>query len=211
MKRNMPELPDVVVYIEALERRIVGHRLTRILIRGPFLLRSTTPPVESIQGKTVREVRRIGKQIAIGFEGERQYVQLTATTLVGVSATDGKLLWRYDKASTTHRIYCSTPLYQDGMVFAASSYDGGGGVVKLSKDTSGGIKAEEVWFTKKMQNHHGGVILLDGCLYGANGGSGGGDLICLDFKTGNVLWDGHSLAGRPTPQGSLTLADGRLY
>ena len=65
----MPELPDVVVYIEALERRIVGHRLTRILIRGPFLLRSTTPPVESIQGKTVRVVRRIGKQIAIGFEG----------------------------------------------------------------------------------------------------------------------------------------------
>src|SRR6266567_407345 len=70
MKRNMPELPDVVVYIEALERRIVGHRLTRTLIRGPFLLRSTRPPVESIQGKTVREVRRIGKQIAIGFEGD---------------------------------------------------------------------------------------------------------------------------------------------
>jgi outer membrane protein assembly factor BamB len=149
--------------------------------------------------------------IAIDFEGQRQYVQLTATTLVGVSATDGKLLWRYDKASTTHLINCSTPIYHDGMVFAASAYDGGGGCVKLMKDPSGNIKAQEVWYTKKMQNHHGGVILLDGCLYGANGGNGGGDLVCLDFKTGNVLWDGRSLAGRPTPKGSLTLADGRLY
>jgi outer membrane protein assembly factor BamB len=97
------------------------------------------------------------------------------------------------------------------MVFAASAYDGGGGLVKLSKDANGDIKAEEVWFSRKMQNHHGGVILLDGCLYGANGGNGGGDLICLDFKTGNVLWDGRELPGRRAPKGSITLADGRFY
>jgi outer membrane protein assembly factor BamB len=149
--------------------------------------------------------------IAIDFEGERQYVQLTATTLVGVSAKDGKLLWRYDRASTTHRINCSTPLYHDGMVFAASAYDGGGGLVKLSKDGKGGVNADEVWFSRKMQNHHGGMILFDGCLYGAIGGNGGGDLICLDFKNGNVLWDGRDLPGRPAPKGSLLLADGRLY
>jgi outer membrane protein assembly factor BamB len=149
--------------------------------------------------------------IAIDFEGERQYVQLTATTLVGVAAADGKLRWRYDRASNTHRINCSTPLYHDGMVFAASAYDAGGGLVKLSKEAGGGTKAEEVWFSKKMQNHHGGVILVDGCLYGAHGGNGGGDLVCLDFKTGNVLWDGRSLPGRPIQKGSITLADGRLY
>jgi outer membrane protein assembly factor BamB len=149
--------------------------------------------------------------IAIDFEGERQYVQLTATTLVGVAATDGKLRWRYNRASNTHRINCSTPIHHDGMVFAASAYDGGGGLVKLSKDAGGGMKAEEVWFSRKMQNHHGGVILVDGCLYGANGGNGGGDLVCLDFKTGNVLWDGRSLAGRPAPKGSLAFADGLFY
>jgi outer membrane protein assembly factor BamB len=149
--------------------------------------------------------------IAVDFEGQRQYVQLTATTLVGVSVADGKLLWRYNRAATTHRINCTTPLYHDGMVFAASAYDGGGGLVKLTKAPAGGTKAEEVWFTKKMQNHHGGVIVVDGCLYGANGGNGGGDLICLDFKTGNVLWDGRGLPGRPAPKGSLALADGRLY
>jgi formamidopyrimidine-DNA glycosylase len=65
----MPELPDVTVYVEALRERLVGRTLSRALIRGPFLLRSTHPPVEAAYGKKVREVRRLGKQIAIGFDG----------------------------------------------------------------------------------------------------------------------------------------------
>lgn len=65
----MPELPDVTVYVEALRARITGQRLNRILIRGPFFLRSVDPPVESAEGRTVREVWRVGKQIAIGLEG----------------------------------------------------------------------------------------------------------------------------------------------
>ena len=63
----MPELPDVTVYVEALSERIVGHKLSRIQIRGPFLLRSVAPPLESLHGNTVREVRRLGKRILIGF------------------------------------------------------------------------------------------------------------------------------------------------
>ena len=85
------------------------------------------------------------------------------------------------------------------------------GLVKLSKDASGGVKAEEVYFTAKMQNHHGGMILLDGCLYGANGGNGGGYLVCLDFQTGKVLWDGRDSGEHRPPKGSVALADGRLY
>ena len=95
-------------------------------------------------------------------------------------------------------------------MFAASAYGAGGGLVKLSKDASGGVKAEEVYFTKKMQNHHGGMIVLDGCLYGANGGNEGGFLVCLDFKTGKVLWDERAAEQR-APKGSVALADGRLY
>ena len=64
----MPELPDVANYVEALTARIVGRKLKRVLVRGPFLLRSTSPPVEAVQGKTVLQVRRIGKRIAIGLE-----------------------------------------------------------------------------------------------------------------------------------------------
>lgn len=66
----MPELPDVVVYVEALRDRIARRRLKRVLVRGPFLLRSTVPPLHSANGKTVREVRRVGKRIAIGLEDD---------------------------------------------------------------------------------------------------------------------------------------------
>jgi alcohol dehydrogenase (cytochrome c) len=144
--------------------------------------------------------------IAIDFEGQRQYVQLTAKTLVGVSAADGKLLWRYDRAANRMGINCSTPLYHDGVVFASSAYGSGGGAVKLIKESGGAIKAEEVYFSNRMQNHHGGMIVVDGALYGASGGNEGGMLACLDFKTGELLW-----RDRKGPKGSVAFADGRLY
>jgi len=64
----MPELPDIVVYTEALEQRVVGRALQRVRIAGPFLLRTAVPPIDSMQGNKVTEVRRIGKRIALGFE-----------------------------------------------------------------------------------------------------------------------------------------------
>jgi formamidopyrimidine-DNA glycosylase len=66
----MPELPDVSVYVEAIRTRVVGHQLVRTMVKSPFLLRSTAPPISATAGKTVREVRRLGKQIAIGVEGD---------------------------------------------------------------------------------------------------------------------------------------------
>ncbi|PAY15948.1 serine/threonine protein kinase [Rhodopirellula sp. SM50] len=144
--------------------------------------------------------------IAIDFEGQRQYVQLTAKSLIGVSAADGTLLWQYDAPANAMGINCSTPIFQDGLLFAASAYGAGGGAVKLVKDAGGEITAEEVYFTTRMQNHHGGMIVVDGCLYGANGGNGGGVMSCLDFQTGDLLW-----RDRKGPKGSLLLADGRLY
>lgn len=144
--------------------------------------------------------------IVIDFEGIRQYVQFTSTALVGVRAEDGELLWRYDRPANTHRIPCSTPIYQDGLVFASSAYDAGGGAVKLSKTADGGVDAKEVYFSAPMKIHHGGMIVVDGALYGAAGGNGGGFLVCLDFQTGDILW-----RERRAPKGSLTMADNRLY
>jgi outer membrane protein assembly factor BamB len=95
------------------------------------------------------------------------------------------------------------------MVFASSAYGAGGGVVKLSKDGSGGIKVDEVWFSRKMQNHHGGVILHDGYLYGAAGGNEGGALVCMDFNTGKLMWDERE--DERAPKGAIVFADGRLY
>src|ERR1700757_5191697 len=64
----MPELPDVVVYIEALERRILNRQLDRVRLASPFLLRTATPPISELEGKSVDTLRRIGKRIAIRFE-----------------------------------------------------------------------------------------------------------------------------------------------
>jgi formamidopyrimidine-DNA glycosylase len=66
----MPELPDVSVYVEAIRARVDGHKLVRTIVKSPFLLRSTTPPITTTAGRTVVEVRRVGKQIAIGVEGD---------------------------------------------------------------------------------------------------------------------------------------------
>ncbi|HVK08960.1 MAG TPA: PQQ-binding-like beta-propeller repeat protein [Gemmataceae bacterium] len=148
--------------------------------------------------------------IAVDFAGQRQYVQLTAKALVGVAAADGKIFWRFDKPANGMGINCSTPLFHDDQVFAASAYGAGGGLVKLSADKDGGIKTDEVYFTRQMQNHHGGMIRVDDSLYGANGGNGGGYLTCLDFQTGKVLWDTRE-DDRKLRKGSQAMADGRLY
>lgn len=66
----MPELPDIVVYLEALEQRMLGRVLRRTAIGGPFLLRTTQPSIESIHGHKVTRLRRLGKRIAIGFDND---------------------------------------------------------------------------------------------------------------------------------------------
>ena len=66
----MPELPDVTVYLEALEQRILGHKLEKVLISSPFLLRTAVPPLSSVEGKQVIDLRRLGKRICLGFEDE---------------------------------------------------------------------------------------------------------------------------------------------
>src|SRR5215471_3869884 len=66
----MPEFPDITVYIDALKQRILRHVLQRALIAGPFRLRTVEPPIESIQGRTVNQLRRVGKRIAMGFDND---------------------------------------------------------------------------------------------------------------------------------------------
>ena len=67
---RVPELPDIVVYVEALRERIAGRRLAKIRLRSPFLLRSVAPPPEALEGRAVTGVRRVGKRVVIAFEGD---------------------------------------------------------------------------------------------------------------------------------------------
>ncbi len=66
----MPELPDITVYIEALEERVLGQKLETIRLASPFLLRTAVPPIKAAEGRAVTEIRRLGKRIAFGLEGD---------------------------------------------------------------------------------------------------------------------------------------------
>jgi len=66
----VPELPDILAYIHALEPRVIGQPIQQIRVKGPFLLRTVDPPTQEFEGRSVRELRRIGKRIAIGVEGD---------------------------------------------------------------------------------------------------------------------------------------------
>ena len=86
----MPELPDIVVYIEALEKRIKGAVLERVRVASPFLLRTAVPPLSSVEGKRVVELRRLGKRICFGFEDD---LWLVLHLMIA-----GRLHWYDDRA-----------------------------------------------------------------------------------------------------------------
>jgi formamidopyrimidine-DNA glycosylase len=91
----MPELPDVVVYIEALERRILEQPLSGVRLASPFLLRTAEPPIGALTGKHVRRLRRLGKRIAIGFEDD--------LWLVMHLMINGRLHWQACRSAPTPR------------------------------------------------------------------------------------------------------------
>ncbi|MBC8166120.1 MAG: PQQ-like beta-propeller repeat protein [Bryobacteraceae bacterium] len=138
--------------------------------------------------------------IAADVHGVRTYMNLTADAGVGVRASDGKMMWRYEKAANG-TANCTTPVYSDNKVFYTSGYGTGCGLVKLSKQGDV-LKADEVYFSREMQNHHGGVLLLNGNIYGSSGNI----LSCVDFNTGESKWKNRSVG-----KGCLTYADGMLY
>ena len=91
----MPELPDIVAYISALESRIVGQPLERIRLASPFLLRTAQPPITSVEGRIVRELRRIGKRMVIGVEND---LWLALHLMIA-----GRLHWRAPAAKLAGR------------------------------------------------------------------------------------------------------------
>jgi outer membrane protein assembly factor BamB len=121
--------------------------------------------------------------------GVKQYVQLTGRGVVGVRASDGKFLWNYNKvANDVANI--STPLVSGDFVFAATGYQTGSGLVKLEKSGET-VTATEQYFLdgKTFQNHHGGMVLIGGHIYGGQGHRMGLP-ICVELTTGRKVWGG---------------------
>jgi len=162
--------------------------------------------LDKVSGKTVWTAKELSDEagyssaIVADVQGVRTIMQLTGGAAVGVRASDGKLMWRYGNvANSTANI--TTPVYADGKVFYTSSYGTGGALLGL-RVAGGGVQAQEVYFTRNMQNHHGGVVLVNGYLYGFNNSI----LTCLEFATGKVMWRDRSVG-----KGSVAYADGHLY
>ncbi len=130
----------------------------------------------------------------------RQYIQLTAESVVGVAAADGKVLWRAPRKGRTAVI--PTPICSDGYVYVSSAYGAGCNLFRIAA-AGGKFTAEEVYANKVLGNKHGGVIKVGDFVYGHADDMG---WTCQDFKTGAARWQYNQLG-----KGSLIYADGRLY
>ncbi len=136
--------------------------------------------------------------IVVTHDEARQIIQLTMQSIAGVNAADGKVLWKTEFPGKTAVI--PTPIFKDGQVFVAAGYGVGCKSVKIGA----GNTVETVYESTDMVNHHGGVILVDGHLYGYNDKAG---WTCMDFKTGAVKWTEKKLLGK----GAIHYADGSFY
>jgi outer membrane protein assembly factor BamB len=182
------------------------------LVDGPHVVVSPGGPgagivkLDKMTGKTVWTSKELGDTAAYSsitvadVQGVRTYMTFTAQAGVGVRASDGKLMFRYQKAANGVA-NIATPIFYDNKVFFTSGYGAGAGLLDLTAK-NGEVIANEVYHTTNMKNHHGGVVLVDGYVYGFN------DLIltCLEFGTGKLIWRDRSVG-----KGSVTYADGHLY
>ena len=160
------------------------------LVDGPHVVVSPGGPgagmvkLDKMTGKTVWTSKELSDTagyssiIAADVQGVRTYMTFTATAGVGVRASDGKLMFRYPNAANSVA-NIATPVFSNNKVFFTSAYGTGGGLLDLTAQ-NGEVSAKEVYFTRDMKNHHGGVVLVDGYLYGFNDSI----LTCLEFATG---------------------------
>jgi outer membrane protein assembly factor BamB len=162
--------------------------------------------LDKMSGRTVWTSKELSDEagyasaIVADVQGVRTIMTLTSGGGVGLRASDGKLMWRYARAAN-YTANITTPIFFDNKVFYTSAYDTGGALLGL-RAQAGEVRSQEIYFTREMQNHHGGVVLVDGYLYGFNNSI----LTCLEFATGKMMWRHRSVG-----KGSLTYANGDLY
>lgn len=135
--------------------------------------------------------------VPMEINGSTQVVFFTSERAVGLDAKDGRLLWDYSRPSN-RTANVATPIVRANRVFISSDYGTGGGVVEIKPDN----KAQEIWFTKDMRNHHSSSVLIGDYLYGFSSAI----LTAIKFDTGEIAWRDRSVG-----KGSLVYADGNLY
>jgi outer membrane protein assembly factor BamB len=151
----------------------------------------------------LKEVAAYCSPVLVTYQGVRQMITLTQKSVVGVDVHTGKLLWSYPHL-TRHDQNVTSPVFSDGYVFVTSGHFSGGRLLEINPNLH---DATEVWYRKSFDNCHGGVILVDGCLYGSGCRKGGKDFFCVDFLTGKERQVDRTLNDKL----SLACADGMLY
>ncbi|MCX6271631.1 MAG: PQQ-binding-like beta-propeller repeat protein [Bacteroidetes bacterium] len=136
----------------------------------------------------------------INLPARKVLVTQTESSIIGLDANTGKLLWSHDQPNRWS-VHANTPLYHEGMLFCMSGYGKGGVMLKVSPD---GNSIEEVWRNASMDYKMGGFVLIEGKLYGAD--DSGKAWYCLDWKTGKEIF-----SEKLTGKGNIIAADGLLY
>ncbi len=137
----------------------------------------------------------------IKLTSKKIFVTQTENSIIGIDASNGNLLWKHEQTNQ-YSVHANTPLYNDGYLYCVSGYGRGGVMLKLSPD---GNSISEVWRSDIQDSRIGGVVLLDGKLYGS--GDKSRKWFVLDWKTGKELGSSDMLS-KP---GSIIFADGLLY
>lgn len=162
---------------------------------------------EGLNGKPLKDGAGYASVVISNGGGVKQYVQLVGRGLIGVRASDGELLWVYDRvANGTANI--PTALVDGDYVFTSTAYNTGSALLKLSAK-GGGVAADEVYWldAKQLQNKHGGMTLVDGYIYCGHG-NGNGLPICVNMRNGEVAWGPERATGKG--ETSLIYADNHL-
>jgi outer membrane protein assembly factor BamB len=144
--------------------------------------------------------------ILIEYAGKKMLVNVSLGHIFAVDPSNGEILWKvaHEASPRGDLIKCVTPIFHDGMVYVTGGYNTGGMMVKIADD---GNSANMVWTDKVLDVHHGGVVLVNGYIYGANWlNNGDGNWCCLEWETGKKMWEEHWNC-----KGSIIAAEGLLY
>lgn len=156
----------------------------------------------------VSGVRSYVSPLLIEHNGQKLILGTTSEDLIGVDPSNGEVFWKFDIVTDLtdrgRRISTNTPLYSDGNIFVSSGYDDDALMLSLSDDArSVSLK----WKNDVLDSHHGGMVLVDGYIYGSNWlNNGNGNWVCLDWETGEVMYE-----EKWNNKGSIIYADGKLY
>jgi len=153
------------------------------------------------KSKEFTDAAQYASIIPAEIEGIRQYIQLTAASVAGISPKDGALLWKASRQANIAVI--PTPLVMGNEVYVTSGYGAGCNLFKVTK-TNGKFSAEQIYANHVMVNHHGGVVRVNDDIYGYSEGKG---LTCQDAETGKSVWTEKA----KIKKGAVASADGKLY